>query len=81
MGTVGCLSFIDLYEVSDWRAIHAANNVKGLFAGGEVPGTDSAQINFVTIASTGNSADFGDLVEACQYTSGTSDSHGGLQSA
>tara|TARA_R100001126_G_scaffold7495_1_gene3999 strand:+ start:16 stop:1923 length:1908 start_codon:yes stop_codon:yes gene_type:complete len=58
-----------------------SNNVRGLFAGGEVPGTDSAQINFVTIASTGNTADFGDLVEACQYTSGTSDSHGGLQSA
>ena len=33
MGTVGCLSFIDLDEVSDWRAIHAANNVKGLFNG------------------------------------------------
>ena len=58
-----------------------SNNVRGLFAGGEVPGADSAQINFVTIASTGNTADFGDLVEACQYTSGTSDSHGGLQSA
>ena len=56
-----------------------SNNVRGLFAGGEVPGADSAQIKFVTISSTGNTADFGDLVEACQYTSGTSDSHGGLQ--
>lgn len=34
MGTVGCLSFIDLDPVSGWRAINAANNVKGLFGNG-----------------------------------------------
>ena len=33
MGTTGCLSFVDLDEISGWRAIHAANNVKGLFNG------------------------------------------------
>ena len=33
MGTNACLSFIDLDPVSGWRAINAANNVKGLLNG------------------------------------------------
>ena len=34
MGTVGCLSFIDLDPISGWKAINAANNVKGLLGNG-----------------------------------------------
>ena len=48
------------------------------FAGGAVPG-DKDEIDFITIASTGDAADFGDLVAAAQYVSCCSDSHGGLQ--
>jgi cytosine/creatinine deaminase len=33
MGTVACLSFIDIDLISGWRAINAANNVKGLLNG------------------------------------------------
>ena len=33
----------------------------------------------VTIASTGNATDFGDLSEAKEMSSSSSDSHGGLQ--
>ena len=36
-------------------------------------------MDFVTIASTGNAADFGDLLEAKRGHAGNSDSHGGLQ--
>ena len=47
------------------------------FAGGAVPG-DKDEIDFITIASTGDAADFGDLVAAAQYVSCCADSHGGL---
>ena len=46
---------------------------KGFFA------TLRNTIDYVTIASTGNAADFGDLTDTNSRTSGTSDAHGGLQ--
>jgi hypothetical protein len=33
----------------------------------------------MTIASTGNSTDYGDLNNTMQYQGGASDNHGGLQ--
>ena len=47
-------------------------------AGGSAPGVVNV-IQFVTIASTGNASDFGDLGKARQQFSGMSDAHGGLQ--
>ena len=38
-------------------------------------------IDYVTIASTGNAADFGDLFVAHSRSGNSSDNHGGLQSA
>ena len=35
-------------------------------------------IDYVTIASTGDAKDFGDLTQARQYPGSCSDSHGGL---
>ena len=43
-------------------------------------GIDKNEIDFITIASTGNAADFGDILTTTQYVSGCADSHGGLQS-
>ena len=37
-------------------------------------------MDFITIASAGDAADFGDLAAANTYIQGCSDSHGGLQS-
>ena len=54
-----------------------SNSTRGAFAGGAVPG-DKDEIDFITIASTGDAADFGDLVAAAQYVSCCADSHGGL---
>ena len=47
--------------------------------GGEISGTNTKNIQYITIASTGNSASFGDLFEqAQQYFNGCSNGHGGL---
>ena len=58
-----------------------SNSVRGVFAkgrGGSSPYTYYNIIDYVTIASTGNAADFGDATSAEWSTSGCSDSHGGI---
>ena len=60
----------------------ASNSTRGLHAGGRTgsPAAEALQnvIGFITIASTGNAADFGDLVTPTRMLSGCSDSHGGI---
>ena len=53
----------------------SASPTRALFAGG---GGFTNIIEYVTIASTGNGSDFGDLTIARQYVSGSSSNHGGL---
>ena len=48
-----------------------------MIAGGATP-SYSDTINYVTISTTGNAADFGDLTQGRFGASGLSDSHGGL---
>jgi len=45
---------------------------------GGYTGSDTNVIEFITIASTGDGKDFGDLNEPKRGLSGSSDSHGGL---
>ena len=54
-------------------------STRGLFAGGYGSGLQRNTLDFVTIASTGNASDFGDLTVAGNGLSATSVSHGGLQ--
>jgi hypothetical protein len=54
-----------------------SSTLRGLFAGGE-EGSDGNTIQFVTIATTGNATDFGDLISANRQPAACSDSHGGL---
>ena len=60
----------------------ASNSTRGLHAGGRTgsPVSEALKndIGFITIASTGNATDFGDLVTPTRYISGCSDAHGGL---
>ena len=60
----------------------ASSSIRGLHAGGRTgsPVSEALQnvIGFITIASTGNAADFGDLVTPTRMLSGCSDSHGGI---
>ena len=56
-----------------------SNSVRGLFAGGYLNApTIVNNIDFITIATTGNSSDFGDLLTARRTFDGCSDSHGGI---
>jgi len=49
---------------------------RGLWAGGPSPFTNA--IDFVTIATTGDATDFGDLTQARQALAACSDARGGL---
>ena len=56
-----------------------SNSTRGTFNGGEGTPASVNTIGFVTIASTGNASDFGDLIES--YFLGSSaacNGHGGL---
>ena len=60
-----------------------SNSVRGTFAGGHTAASGSGSninvIEYITIASRGNAADFGDLTEARRCANaGGSDAHGGL---
>ena len=58
----------------------ASNATRGVFGGGYISPADANTnvMEFITIASTGNAADFGDLLSAARQLGGISDSHGGL---
>ena len=54
---------------------------RGVFAGGALqasPGGTVNIIDYVTIVSTGNAIDFGDMLVASGYATGCSNGHGGL---
>jgi hypothetical protein len=61
----------------------AANGTRSVFFGGQqnVPGgPESNVIDYITIATTGNATDFGDVSGASSFSSGgTSNGHGGLE--
>jgi len=60
----------------------ASSNTRGVFAGGytpsPTPATETNTMDYVTIASTGNAADFGDLTLAGWYNGGGSNSTRGI---
>ena len=68
--------------VSRTQMGETSNSVRGVFIGGRTdtptPAFAENTMDYVTIASTGNALDFGDLVVSRQQSAGLSDSHGGL---
>ena len=60
------------------RPAGASNSIRGCFGGGKLSGTSVNTIAYLTIATTGNTADFGDLTYAGFELGGCSDSHGGI---
>ncbi len=58
----------------------ASNSVRGIFMGGEIGSSpyNSSAIQYITIASTGNTQDFGDIDSMGQYAGSCSNGHGGL---
>ncbi len=70
--TGNALDFGDL-TTPKWMMATASSRTRGLWAGGsptKSPAADSNTIQYVTIASTGNSIDFGDLNTALQWAQG-----------
>ena len=64
------------------RGAGVSNSIRGCFIGGQSaspsPTVDLKSIDFITIASTGNAQDFGDIDALRESVQGASDSHGGL---
>ena len=58
----------------------ASTQTRAVFYGGrQASGTDYTMIDYVTIPTTGNAVDFGEVGDKLNYTkAGCSDSHGGL---
>ena len=55
-----------------------SNSIRAVRCGGYLAPTSINRIDYVTISTTGNAQDFGDLITIRQAASGFSDSHGGL---
>ena len=81
IATLGdAVDFGDRTVVSSYTGAAASNSNRTVFAGGQYAPSSAVTntIEYVTIASTGNSADFGDLTIANSEFQGLSDSNGGL---
>ena len=74
--------FGDLSRTNNRQAASACSSTRGVFAGGDphaAPYPKSNEIDFLTISTTGNSQDFGELTGASRnHFSGCSNGHGGL---
>ena len=86
---VGALRFntdssrMEYYDGNQWVNISSdspevqTGGTRGITGGGQTPSQINT-IDYITIATTGNATDFGDLTWAGGYRSGFSDCHGGL---
>ena len=57
------------------------SSTRGVFAGQETKNPTSAAVNildFITIATTGDATDFGDITQSRRQLAAASDAHGGL---
>ena len=79
--TGNATDFGDLLAAASVYESGVSNNTKGIFAGGYTGSPSALQnvIQYVTIASTGDAADWGDLTTAKGAFGGASDGGGGLQ--
>ena len=55
-----------------------SNKTRGVFTGGYTAPTKHNLMEFVTISTTGNASDFGDMLYGRRDFGSCSDSHGGL---
>ena len=80
--TGNATDFGDLTEKPNNNA-GCSNATRAVFGGGEKvdppPSGKTNVITYVTIATTGNATDFGDLISATDSLSGTSNGNGGVQ--
>jgi hypothetical protein len=73
--------FGDLSRTNSRDGGAACSSTRGVFGGGDPnasPYPKSNAIDYITIATTGNSIDFGDLTDARNHMNACSNGHGGL---
>ena len=73
--------FGDLSRLDSRDGGAACSATRGVFGGGDPnasPYPKTNAIDFITIATTGNSSDFGDLTDARNHVNACSNGHGGL---
>ena len=82
IATLGnAMDFGDLNNIITRDGGATASPTRAVFAGGDdvvTPANETNEIRYVSIATQGNSIDFGDLVQARNHMSGISSGHGGL---
>ena len=75
---------IGTLAAGQWEEIQATSpevqtgGARGLFSRGFTSPSNFNIIDYITIATTGNAADFGDLTQVVSFPMACSDSHGGL---
>jgi len=73
--------FGDLSRLDSRDGGAACSETRGVFGGGDpnaAPYPKTNAIDYITIATTGNSSDFGDLTDARNHVNACSNGHGGL---
>ena len=72
--------FGDMVTGNSVACCSTSNNTRGVIMGGDLQPSNAFTntMQFVTIATTGDSLDFGDMLTVGAYRNATSDSHGGL---
>jgi len=72
--------FGDMFTGNTVASCSTSNKIRGVIIGGDLQPSNAFTntMQFVTIATTGNAQDFGDMITVGAYRNATSDSHGGL---
>ena len=73
--------FGDMFTGDTAANCSTSNNTRGVIVGGDLQPSNAFTntMQHITIATTGNSLDFGDMLTVGAYRNCTSDSHGGLE--
>ena len=78
--TGNATDFGDMFTGNTGASCSTSNQTRGVIMGGDLQPADNFTnvMQYVTIATTGDSLDFGDMLTVGAYRNSTSDSHGGL---
>ena len=83
IATAGNASDFGSLNTARYNHMGASNSTRGVIAGGRISPAPTLPVTnhmeFITITSTGNGSDFGELIEPERAGAGCSDSHGGLE--
>ena len=74
------IDFGDMFTGNSVACCSTSNNTRGVIAGADLQPADTFTntMQYVTISSTGDTQDFGDMLTVGAYRGMTSDSHGGI---